>query len=308
MTTPKATLYGSRSDPLVMTLLVRNEADVIRQNIEFHLSRGVDHVIATDNASTDGTTDILEEFARAGHLTLIRERSDDYRQVAWVNRMIALATEKFGQTWLINNDADEFWRPPDNTEGRVGNLRDVLRASPSPSVLCRRRNMITWPDQLDTKAWPEALVWRSTIETSPNEDELARPQPMQHPFFCYNLPDKVLVHSRNLVSVAKGCHSATFREPVKPIDLGIEIFHYPIRSISEFTNSVKHISRAILRDEDRTPQESSKYVRWASILKRTGSTHKLVEDALPTRLQLWRYRLSGKLVKDHRMRKDLRSI
>ncbi|WP_414462579.1 glycosyltransferase family 2 protein [Hyphomicrobium sp. DY-1] len=308
MTTPTANRYGSSGDPLVMTLLVRDEADIIRQNIEFHLSRGVDHVIATDNASTDGTTDILEEFARAGCLSLIREPSNDYRQMAWVNRMIALATEKFGEIWLINNDADEFWRPPDNSEGRVGNLRDVLTASPSPSVLCRRRNMITSPDRLGAKAWSEALVWRSMIETRPNAAELARPEPMEHPFFCYNLPNKVLMHSRNLVSVTKGCHSATFRDPVKPVDLGIEIFHYPIRSISEFTASVTHIYRAILRDVDRKPQESTKYIRWANILERTGSTRKLVEDALPTRSQLWRYRLSGKLVKDHRMRNDLAGI
>ncbi len=89
-----------RRDPLVMTLLVRDEADIVRQNIEFHLARGVDHIIATDNGSTDGTTQILDEYQRAGCLSLIHEPSNDFQQVAWVNRMVDAAKDKFGAAWI----------------------------------------------------------------------------------------------------------------------------------------------------------------------------------------------------------------
>ena len=40
---------------LVLTLLVRNEADVVDANLAFHLNAGVDFVIATDNGSEDGS-------------------------------------------------------------------------------------------------------------------------------------------------------------------------------------------------------------------------------------------------------------
>ena len=53
---------------LVMTLLVRNEADIVDAQIAFHLHAGVDFVIATDNRSEDGTTEILERYERAGVL------------------------------------------------------------------------------------------------------------------------------------------------------------------------------------------------------------------------------------------------
>ena len=38
---------------LVMTLLVRDEDDIIASNIDFHLNRGVDFIIAMDNLSVE---------------------------------------------------------------------------------------------------------------------------------------------------------------------------------------------------------------------------------------------------------------
>ena len=47
---------------LVMTLLVKNEDDVIEENIKFHLASGVDFIIATNNNSTDKTRDIFLKY------------------------------------------------------------------------------------------------------------------------------------------------------------------------------------------------------------------------------------------------------
>ena len=96
---------------LVMTLLARDEIDIVDSWLAFHLNAGVDLVIATDNRSQDGTTEVLEEYARSGHVHLIREPGEDLRQNEWVTRMARLAATEYGADWVINSDADEFWWP-----------------------------------------------------------------------------------------------------------------------------------------------------------------------------------------------------
>ena len=66
---------------LVMTLMVRNEADIIDSQIAFHLAAGVDFVIAMDHGSTDETTEILERYERSGVLHLLQRLEPDEAEV-----------------------------------------------------------------------------------------------------------------------------------------------------------------------------------------------------------------------------------
>ena len=63
---------------LVMTLLVRDEQDIVRENLDFHLAQGVDQVIVTDNGSEDAKAEILREYESRGVVRLLFEASDDY--------------------------------------------------------------------------------------------------------------------------------------------------------------------------------------------------------------------------------------
>jgi hypothetical protein len=96
---------------LVMTLLVRDEEDVLTANIEFHLAQGVDFFLITDNKSEDATAEIIRNYENQGVARYIYEDNDDYNQSVWVTRMARLAAAEHGADWIINNDADEFWWP-----------------------------------------------------------------------------------------------------------------------------------------------------------------------------------------------------
>lgn len=107
---------------IVMTVMVRDEADVIGAMLEHHRGQGVDHVIVTDNASEDGTTEILEAYADSGFVTLWHDPEHRKQQYQVVTRMARHAAVEEGADWVLNADADEFWV---TTSGK-GTLRERL--------------------------------------------------------------------------------------------------------------------------------------------------------------------------------------
>jgi hypothetical protein len=144
-----------------MTLLVRDEADVIAATIEHHLAAGVDLVVATDNGSVDGTIEILEAYRDAGVLELHHEPSQDYEQGTWVTRMARRAAAEHGADWVINADADEFFWTTSPS------LKDVFGAvDPAyDAVEARRDNLVSDPSA--DGGWVQRLIVRDTASLSP---------------------------------------------------------------------------------------------------------------------------------------------
>lgn len=146
---------------LVMTLKVRDEADVVGHNLRFHRAMGVDHFIALDNASVDGTSEILARWQAAGLATVLRDDSDDLRSLGagWFTQMARMAATEHGADWVFNNDADEFWWPLEGT------LKDVLATIPERygAVVCPRTEFAPRPD--GPGSFADRLTLRERLST-----------------------------------------------------------------------------------------------------------------------------------------------
>jgi hypothetical protein len=222
---------------LVMTLVVRDEDDVLETNLDYHLNQGVDFVIATDNDSRDGTLEILERYASSGQLHLIREsgtysskREWDARQSEWQTRMARLAAVEFGADWVIHDDADEFWWP------LSGTLKDVFAAIP-------RRFGVLGAPKVDFVPRPDdgrSIIDRMTVREVMSG--VAAPKAAHRA-----LPDIVVAHMGDHGIWREGagpCSApdgapAMLALPYWPI----RIFHFPVRSAAQLEKRVRRGGR-----------------------------------------------------------------
>jgi Glycosyl transferase family 2 len=205
---------------LVMTLLARDESEIVDAQLAYHLNAGVDFVVATDNGSTDGTTEILERYERAGVLHLIREPGDAMLQSQWVTGMARLAATEFEADWVLNSDADEFWWP------RSGSLKDVLATVPERFAVVRGawRHFLPRPDG-DGNLF-ERMTVRLRLPSFPGDKAT-----------IYHAHQKVAHRARSEVVVEAGNHDVT-ADHGRLVSLRgwypLEVLHFSFRSRAQF--------------------------------------------------------------------------
>ena len=214
---------------IAMTLLVRDEADILPHWLRHHLPT-VDVLIVTDNGSRDGSDALVQQVvsgqgplaAHAKKVLLVREPDPVYHQAAWVSRMV-LAANRLGAAWTVNTDADEFW---------VGDLRREIEAAEAAKM-----NAMTahWYDMVPTP-----------------EDDLSIADPVRRMVYrnygWARLSPHWGIHStRGRPVLGQGHHGVKFADgPTRKVHCDrIHILHYPHRSFEQFMRKYIHGGKAL---------------------------------------------------------------
>lgn len=281
---------------LAMALLVRDEADIVAQNIRFHLAQGVDRIIVTDNGSIDGTRDILADFERQDVLKLIDEPGRDYSQWRWMTRMAHIARDDMGADWLLPNDADEFWWNGGKS------LKDAITKETEGSnvsiMKCQRLNMFYGRDCPSNTLWNRGIIFRHSSPVPPECLRDFMNDPRNHPhFFSYRLPGKVLLRSRGLKTIHQGNHGADYDIDVSQTDTAIRIYHFPVRSLNQFASKSCNGGSAYARNTHLPNSTGWHKRRWYNLYLTQGA-HAAINDALPSCARLQTDLASGDVIKD----------
>lgn len=266
---------------LVMTLVIRDEEDIIAANLDFHLAQGVEFFIVMDNLSTDRTAATLLPYHDRGLLHYVLQEDDTFDKQSWVTMMARMAFEHYGATWVINNDADEFWWPL-----AQATLRDTLLALPKHCHVVRAERHNFAPTTSATGVFYENMIYRETTSLNP----LGQP-----------LPPKVCHRGSKNVIVRPGSHEVDGIETNGTCTDAVEILHYPLRSLEQYENKIINGGRAYRRN-----QTAPQYVgeAWRSLYahyERHGCLPDYTVSQMRTPEQIRHAVKRGDLIEDRRM-------
>lgn len=232
---PKA-FKRTRNPKLVMTLLVKNEEDVLEAHLRFHKAMGVDSFIVTDNNSTDSTIDIIKKYQSLGWIKeVIYESATNYEQKQWVDRMVWIAKVRYHADWVINADADELWYSP------TGNLKNELEATRANVLHCKTHSV--YPEE-DKPFWQ----WTNVVDYVPDFEKYG--------LSLYSIFErqcgKVAHRTDGYLQISMGNHKVAmfprFRE-----EGSIHVYHYNIRG-------KRHFLAKMINGGKQLEQQSSKHV------------------------------------------------
>ena len=106
---------------LAILATFKNEAMILREWIEHHIWQNFEHFYLIDNGSDDDYMQTIEDFVRAGYITIFHLNAK-YHQIAHYN--IIYKEIKHKVKWLAVCDIDEYWYTPVKKVGDYINKLD----------------------------------------------------------------------------------------------------------------------------------------------------------------------------------------
>lgn len=259
---------------IVMTMIVRNEADIIGANIGHHLALGVDRIIVTDNGSTDGTKDILADAARRGPVT-VHHADGPFRQVETAAEMVIEARDTFGARWVSAFDADELLGAPAD-----GNLRVWLDGQHAPVVIVPRVNVFPVREEIETWDWRHGRAFRNLWPEGPPPRMDVPARKMEWPYLAYATVPKVLFRPEGFRDMSKGGHSVTLDPAEEAVAGDLTLWHYPLRGVARLIEAIER-RRPVLAADPGNPGVSGQYRRWIRMLDQKLGMAAVLDEMLP---------------------------
>jgi hypothetical protein len=222
---------------LGMVYKVRDEADIIEDNLRFHAAQGVDLFVVVDTGSIDGTIEILERYERAGLVRLERTIGGIHDMKRGGEEEITRLAGEMGADWIIHNDADEFWWPA------AGTLKDAFEAIPEEfgMVLAPRTEFVVRPGDgpfADRMTVREANFRRPAKSAHRHSDRISLRGPHPVEIWTGDTAYRGLVGKPVLRTQAQHREDDPMELVITP-SFPVGVLHFPFRTFEQYRRRVE---------------------------------------------------------------------
>ncbi len=223
---------------LAMTLLVKDEENLIEQNIRFHRAMGVDVFIVTLHNSTDNTLDIINKLKAEGlPIVTVIANEKGYLQAKRVDKMIKTAKKVYKADWVINADADEFYYSKDlNLKKSIAkyDIANVIRLESTFSFPAGNGNRLLSPYFI-TNSIPD--FWYKLYPNLPKDGR----------YTGVNSCPKVIHKTKSYIRIHVGNHDVSMRfKKILPAS-DIILFHFSDGNYNDYEAKVKRYMNTFIQ-------------------------------------------------------------
>jgi Glycosyl transferase family 2 len=248
---------------IVVSLGVKDEADLIACTLEHLFAIGVDFVVVCDIESSDGTTDVLERYRSRGKIWYF-QLGQDASQEEWERANLELLAQTDAD-WILFLDADEFPLPATGQlrESAAFARADVVTLDRFNVALCSARP--TLPARLTPEHYDELMLvvdpvadyWQQ-LETTPSLPWLLSP-----------IAPRVAARPDYIAGIALGAHDVVppAGRPVRR-ERARDLFvaHVAFTTRHRFARKVANIRETLGLHSTTFPEGSAlHWRRWAAL-------------------------------------------
>lgn len=242
---------------------VKDECELVERTIAHLRAIGVDHLVACDVNSTDGTAEILDRYA-SDTFQIVKVSDEEVLDNSTWNRKNKQALERIDADWFLFIDADEFLLP------KSGSLKSDLAQIPQDILIVPRFNV---PLSLTGPMLPERLVpdryaeAQLIVQSFPDIFQHLK-QNAETPWIRAVPMPKVVARRECFGLWTDGLHDMIppeGKDCQRAVADSLVIAHVPLSSKARFERKIQNIRECLGPDEVRefaSAQEPSKAWHW----------------------------------------------
>ncbi len=276
---------------IAIAMGLKEEAEVIQQNIEYHLALGIHKIFIVELGSKDNSVGVLQQYANHPQVDVLYFDSDE-AAISLIQLNVLRVYEHDDVDYIVHLDPDEFLVLSEGTT-----LDDIFSQFPADCYYLPKYNVV--PIKLFQRPLTQAVLQKLLklyFFTELSQQELCYPSPSpmeDYKRWLRTVPTHKSMHNKEAYNVEVAGHkvfSPSLKQIMVPNNLCIA--HLTITTFSRFEQRLKSITEFVSRID---PADKSSFYSWRvqSYAYTSGQTQEVYDSLFPSKTEFVQLQQQG---------------